>query len=664
MKLIYLTTKTYPANSADHIYVRELAKSFSYFGVDFLFVVGKIGNDLSDINTTSINIRRHKLLSFIKWFFCFVRKNETKECVFISNDFYILSIVIFLRFLFGFDYKVCCDCHMLTDTFKDIFVLKRCDIIITTSKQLRSFIINKFSELEFKIFVAYGGIDPAFFRGLEQKSKVKYRKELNLPTENILVGYVGGFKSLGQEKGIKTMIEGLSFLPNNYICVFVGGLKDEIDEYIKFASDCDVLNRCIFPPREKYELIPKYEFVMDILVIPYPQTPHFENYGFPMKVYEYLASGVPIVYSNLNIINEILLNRGTSFLSENPLSFADSVMKALEKKYEPIIFSWHEKSKEIISILRNITIKNRKKEYLEIIDSLLLKIDFLNFHYPKKSLFSFLKKVYFYNIKYIYYIFLLKLRFRENILVKTFFGKEFVLPVNDALTPPIFFNNILGGPEFKLIKYFIKNIKDESVFYDIGSNYGFYSALVAKFIEQGEIHAFEPNKRAFNILVNFLHENNFIANELAIANYNGYIDFYDAGVSGRSGGSTTLTSVFNKKEKNYEKIKVNACKLDDYILKAKKPDFIKIDVEGGEENVLLGGTKFLIENNPVISMEIFNDSYEIKNYYHRACSTLISFGYKPFMINYYGDLIPLNHSKIFETSDLKKYGFDNFIFKK
>ena len=65
---------------------------------------------------------------------------------------------------------------------------------------------------------------------------------------------------------------------------------------------------------------------MDILVIPYPDKPHFRDYGFPMKVWEYMASGRPIIYSNLEIMREVLGGRATSFQPDDASSFANAVL--------------------------------------------------------------------------------------------------------------------------------------------------------------------------------------------------------------------------------------------------------------------------------------------------------------------------------------------------
>ena len=108
------------------------------------------------------------------------------------------------------------------------------------------------------------------------------------------------------EKGISMMIGALAKLTPNFSMVFVGGNPTEIEFYKKEALALNVSERCIFLPIQPFSNVVKYEKAMDVLVIPYPDKPHFRNYGFPMKIYEYMASGVPVVYTKLDLIEEVV----------------------------------------------------------------------------------------------------------------------------------------------------------------------------------------------------------------------------------------------------------------------------------------------------------------------------------------------------------------------
>src|SRR5947207_7501235 len=115
------------------------------------------------------------------------------------------------------------------------------------------------------------------------------------------------------------MIKSLPYISDKSIkMVFVGGIDNkEIEEYRQIAIDLKVEDRTLFLLAVKSFEVPAYEQAMDMLVIPYPDKPHFREYGFPMKIYEYMFSGQPILYSDLPIIDEMLFDCGVSFKTDD-----------------------------------------------------------------------------------------------------------------------------------------------------------------------------------------------------------------------------------------------------------------------------------------------------------------------------------------------------------
>ena len=51
-----------------------------------------------------------------------------------------------------------------------------------------------------------------------------------------------------------------------------------------------------------------------------------------MKVWEYMSAGRPILYSNLEIIREVLEERGTFFQPDNAADFAKAVLSMYRDK--------------------------------------------------------------------------------------------------------------------------------------------------------------------------------------------------------------------------------------------------------------------------------------------------------------------------------------------
>lgn len=361
MKLIYLTSKSYPSDTADKIYVRELAKAFSILLKDsFLLVVANDDStELREVNVLDLKLGKHfKSVFFLLWTpLWIIRNKDADNLVFFSNDPYLLTILVFWKKL-GFAYKICSDWHQIFGDWRDKVVAGSSDVLITTSHRLR----KKLEGLKInsdRIHVVHGGIDLENYPSIKKNVA---RQMVSFPENKIIIGYVGFFKTLGMEKGIRTMIDALKFFSPDYIMSFIGGTTDEINEYNLYAQTQGVANRCIFMGRQSFNEVVVYEQAMDVLVIPYPDEPHFSSWGFPMKVYEYMASGRPIVYSRLEIMDEVLSDVAWSFTPGDSNDLARvieelvSLNKTPRKKMSTIgkveNFTWLSKALSIINLLK------------------------------------------------------------------------------------------------------------------------------------------------------------------------------------------------------------------------------------------------------------------------------------------------------------------------
>jgi len=135
------------------------------------------------------------------------------------------------------------------------------------------------------------------------------------------------------------------------------------------------------------------------------------------------------------------------------------------------------------------------------------------------------------------------------------------------------------------------------VFFDIGANLGFYSLLSAKKVgPTGQVHSFEPNPRIFqellfNIKLNKF--NNIYPNQIALSDHNGR-----GLLSSHERGEEVYGSL---SDRNFPGVSiighddVQLESLDSYIEKhgVNRIDFIKIDVEGAELDVLRGANNTL-----------------------------------------------------------------------
>ena len=182
------------------------------------------------------------------------------------------------------------------------------------------------------------------------------------------------------------------------------------------------------------------------------------------------------------------------------------------------------------------------------------------------------------------------------------------------------------------LKTILEFINEGDVIFDIGANIGCFSVPFAKKVgSNGKVYAFEPQKFIFNLL-----KKNAVCNELnnlqifnnAIGDANTILELndFDYSQSGNFGGITLTENYDNSvcaKIKGTKKNKIKTLTLNNF-LNLKKCNFLKIDVELMESNVLKGAKEFIKKFRPIIWMENLGGYPNYLNKY------LLKINYKPF----------------------------------
>lgn len=158
---------------------------------------------------------------------------------------------------------------------------------------------------------------------------------------------------------------------------------------------------------------------------------------------------------------------------------------------------------------------------------------------------------------------------------------------------------------FKIIKKLLPN---NGVFVDIGANIGIYSCIMAHHVGvKGSVIAFEPmpeNLEALysNIALNQLK--NIEVNELALSNSEKSFNLYVP--LAHSQGATGCTQVWNPG--NWVSVGTTDATTLDTTLKKQRLDFIKIDTQGHELEILQGAKSTIERFQPFILCEVFEEN--------------------------------------------------------
>ncbi len=179
-------------------------------------------------------------------------------------------------------------------------------LIMTTTRALAEGIEKRFN-ISFKskdLQIAPNGTDPDRYQGLP--SPAISRRKLGLPN-GFTVGYTGHFYP-GRGMNLLTAIA--KALPRvNFL--WVGGMEKHITPWKEELASGSIDNVTItgFIPNAK---LPQYQAAADILVMPYAQKIEGSSGGNiapvinPMKMFDYLSAGRPIIASNIPVFHEVL----------------------------------------------------------------------------------------------------------------------------------------------------------------------------------------------------------------------------------------------------------------------------------------------------------------------------------------------------------------------
>ena len=200
----------------------------------------------------------------------------------------------------------------------------------------------------------------------------------------------------------------------------------------------------------------------------------------------------------------------------------------------------------------------------------------------------------------------------------------------------------------RLTKLIIKKaVKENSNCIDIGCHKGEILDLILQNAPKGTHFAFEPIPHFYDLLVQKFGDKATVFPH-ALANTEGTTSFnYVKNAPAYSGIKKRSYSIKNP---IIEKITVNVKPLDAVIPKNTKIDFIKIDVEGGEFDVLKGASRILQENSPLI---IFENGLGASEFYDTNPKELFDFfkkkNYKLYLLKSYVKKLPPLSIKEFEN---------------
>lgn len=199
----------------------------------------------------------------------------------------------------------------------------------------------------------------------------------------------------------------------------------------------------------------------------------------------------------------------------------------------------------------------------------------------------------------------------NKMLVQTIHGTKYLIDPNDHVMAPQLIVYRQWEPD--LSHFICSECDSDTVFVDVGANFGYFSCLAGSRIGssgKGQVFAIEPNPN----LVDLLKVNAQINWSMAP------LHIHQAAAGGQNGSAVLSipksgaanASLTQYDSSDFDRVAVDIRRVDDIVGLDHSVDLMKIDVEGHEAGVL-EGARATIQNSPNIQIIMEWSQWQIKD---------------------------------------------------
>lgn len=354
LRMLYLAFIRLPTEKAHGVQIMKTCEAFADAGVNVELVIPVRKTHITEDLFEYYGVRQNFTLTSLKtpdwvgwgplgfavsalWFSEIAkwRKSFWQADIIYSRDAFVLLQYLLLG------RKLVYEAHT-KPTFVSTFVARRVYRLIVISEGLRDAYVATGIPKE-KITVAHDAVDPEPFK--KQYDQKESREWLGVPLDKKIALYVG---RVDAAKGADTFAASSEYVFDDWICVLIGSGPLAFAEELKKKYP-----RALFLPETPYRELPRVLASADVLVL--PNSAKDENsarYTSPLKAFAYMASGKPIIASNVPALREVLKNNAVFVEPDNPRDLASALQTFPENDtVEVRVYTWSDRAKDILTYL-------------------------------------------------------------------------------------------------------------------------------------------------------------------------------------------------------------------------------------------------------------------------------------------------------------------------
>ena len=134
-------------------------------------------------------------------------------------------------------------------------------------------------------------------------------------------------------KGVFVLADAAGLLPENYSVEFIGGSPEAEGPFRSYLAETNRTGRVVVRGYMSPRALPGALAAADVLVLPNSALREVsDTYTSPLKLFEYMAAGRPIVASNVSAVRHILVHDRNAVLvrPDDPRALADGIRRICE----------------------------------------------------------------------------------------------------------------------------------------------------------------------------------------------------------------------------------------------------------------------------------------------------------------------------------------------
>ena len=207
----------------------------------------------------------------------------------------------------------------------DRFIFANAFGIVTVTAVLKTDLMDYFNVAGNKIIVLHNAADADVFNS--EISAAQVRAKYNLNSDKV-IGFAGGFYPWhGIDLLINAADDVLKIIPDaKFMLIGDGPLRKSLQLTVRSRQ---LEKAFIFTGSIPHSELPQYMSAFDVGVMP-----DSNDYGSPIKIFEYMAMGKPVLAPKLKPIEEVIINEknGMLFEAKNKEALAEAIIKILHDR--------------------------------------------------------------------------------------------------------------------------------------------------------------------------------------------------------------------------------------------------------------------------------------------------------------------------------------------